>query len=233
MSQDLCLNNYIMSFSRHHKAFSLIEMILVVAVLSILLVASKDLFTGTSNNKYYGETCANFTYGTMRNYFYDAVVGRTITSSWQQIFPDTYVIEVHPNIDIFKLGYMTGGTGIAYHQVIDLANANQQRYCNRNDYNVFFTGVDLARSGQQYMQINIRKNLANRINQPAITIQYRDGAGSVAAFTGSVTIKQYVIKDDINRDLMRINIDSRSQNIEQQKCVIFNAPTGNCIKRQK
>lgn len=51
---------------------------------------SSYIFVATDNSKYYAETCANNIYSVLKNYQYDALVGKQIDG----VMPDNYTIAI-------------------------------------------------------------------------------------------------------------------------------------------
>jgi prepilin-type N-terminal cleavage/methylation domain-containing protein len=60
-----------------HKAFTLFELVVVIAIIGIMIQMSRNLFSTTpQERKIYGETCINYVFGKLSNFTSDITYGR-------------------------------------------------------------------------------------------------------------------------------------------------------------
>lgn len=86
---------------RHHtssptptapKWFSLLELVIVIVIISILVVASRTLFTMPNQYLMESERCIAWLDGYVRQFFYHAISGKSLTISGDIIIPETYTM---------------------------------------------------------------------------------------------------------------------------------------------
>lgn len=187
------------------KAFTLIEMLLVVIILWILMSIWVNRLALFDSDKYYSESCVNTLYGPLSEWIYYAATSKSL--SWD-IMPDKYVIQTINQTSWFVLNYEKNGINIYYTGL--LSNLN---YCQKGDrYKVFFSA--------DFDRIIMLPLLRSYGNQNGFEILKKDGGSSLA--TGAMYLKFCSpASETMCRDFWEIVFDARTAMIKKRFCKIY------------
>lgn len=207
------------------KGYTLVELIIVMAIIWVLLLAFKNIFQVKNKDALYGESCVNNLYGDVNNYLYSAITSKAISSGSEKIYPSTYYIEFDTTDtgNAINLAYATGA-GMVSSRYLSLTGTVPSNYnCNTNAYYI-------ALSGPSLLQVTINKGLTEDVNLRSMSLS---GAGIGAnTFTSDVKFLLKYPGSTWYRELGRFEIDIRTQSIKSKMCLSINN-TWDCNNRNQ
>ena len=120
--------------------FTLIEIIMVLAVVSILMLSLKNFFQIKNKDQYYWQVCVNNIYGQISNFIYQWITSKSIRSWQDLISPEKYSINFDYEQNWIFLNYTTQDWLTWYKNILFLSwNELKKYYCKSETYNIFFT----------------------------------------------------------------------------------------------
>lgn len=211
------------------KAYTLVEILIVVIIVGILAWLTRNIFNDTRQNKIIlGENCSNYIYGKLSNFASSINYGKTISGQNNTI--SYYKITYSGNkIELGTVSWTTYsvqdtiyiGTGLS---------SNRYEWCKSSSYSLATTGtigmdtIALPVKGQILSWNNNTSrhiwtwNLTNTLN-----------TGSIELFVCDKNIISTNHSSCIASS--KILIDRRSKQIFLQKCLSRNSTTGKCTSR--
>ncbi len=206
------------------KGFTLVEMITVVIILGILMVMSSSFFFWSNNNKYYAETCANHIYGAVKNFHYNALVGKkneeqNTDKNQETPTPTQYRITFNQN----NIEFSTS-TGKVFSEINTFTFADEvAKKCGSDVYNITLSGWS---SSDPLFILTANKNFSSAWWSAMILT-----GNNNRLYTGDITIIQDNTVEWTKTDIAQIHIDTRNQSITKRNCRIFEKATGKCTER--
>ncbi len=220
--------------------FSLLEMILVIIIISILFLASRNFFQ--TPNKYLvdSEVCINTIQGKLSQFFYQGITGKDWTVSWVTYEWNNYRFDFLFNTMDSSSIVLAISTGWQIYLPIETisndSNTTKIASCDTNIYkvilswSVFLSTWYRASTG---FSIDINKNLNNSLGKPWMRICN----GSTCSWIFSSKIDFLTCKKenwiiDINscRNMYSSRFDTTTQSLKTNRCLnaLYNQP---CSKR--
>lgn len=211
------------------KWYTLVELIIVVAIVWILMVAFRGIFEIKNRENLYGEACINNLYGEVSNYMYAAITSRALLSGANKIYPDFYAIEFETYKNQINFLYMTWSTrnylSWSTRKSLGITGNVPSNYnCKTNSYNITMSGW----INWPVILLVINKWLSEDTSLRSI---YIDDPLSKAIFTWEV---KFLLIDakwaPWYKELGKFSIDTRTQNIKNDLCMNINI-TWSCAAR--
>lgn len=206
------------------KWFSLLEMIVVIIIIGILIMASKRLFEMPSQYLMDGERCIATIDGQIKQFFYHAVSGKSLSISGALVMVDNYTMIFKPSTSEIVLGYVSGSLVNTYDRISLTGSTTRMiGWCMSDIHHVSLSWWSLW-SG---IRIDLRKNLHNDWNNWPMTICAIDNDNNCITNINYTTgmVSYIVCKEWWNntclttRTLLHEFFDTRTQNIKTKKCL--------------
>lgn len=216
----------------HKKAFSLIELLMVIIILGILIAASRTLFTMPSQYIIKSEQCVNSIHWEIVRAFYSGITGKFKKTDTDAI-PEQYSIifdsSIRSNsITIWLL--LEWATDWTTGEVISLGEESTQEGCQSPQHYIILSGyINGIRSDN--IRLNINKNTnSNRTSQSIQLCSNTNCSTWSEAFTGRI---DYLLcqKNDTCLLFFQELIDTRSQTINSRKCLSLPPNANECKRR--
>ncbi len=226
---------FIQQDSSSPKWFSLLEMIVVLIIIGVIIIASRRLFEMPSQYLMDGERCMTSVDGQVKQFFYHAVSGKSLSISGALVMVDNYTIIFKPSTSEIILGYLSGSLVNTYDR-ISLTGSTTRTigWCMSDIHHVSLSWWSLW-SG---IRIDLRKNLRNDGDSWPMTICAIDsndncinGANYTTGMISYVVCKEWWNNTcTTTRTLLYEFFDTRTQNIKTKKCLWLPLET-ECHKR--
>ena len=215
----------------HKKAFSLIELLMVIIILGILIAASRTLFTMPSQYIIKGEQCVNSIHWEITRAFYSGISGKfkKVDNNTDAI-PEQYSIIFDSsmrdnNITMWLL--LEWATTWTTWKVITLGKESAQAGCQSPQHYIVLSGY-INGSRSDTIRLNINKNTnSNRSIQLCSNTNCPSWS---EAFTGRI---DYFLcqRNDTCLLFFQELIDTRSQTINSRKCLSLPPNADECKRR--
>ncbi len=187
------------------RAYSLIEMIIVVIALWILLWVGIHGLTTLDANKYYSESCVNLLYGPLNEWVYYAATSKQLSG---ELLPDSYLIQKEAWNSGFTLRYEKDWKEEVYYTgfLSDLS------YCAKwEKYQVSFS--------MDFDQIKMYPSLHSYGDENGFEILKKDGTSLT---TGALHLKFCSpSSENLCRDFWEIIFDARTAMIKKRFCKLY------------
>lgn len=209
------------------KGYTLIELIVVIAIIWVLLLAFRNVFQVKNKDALYGEACINNLYGEASNYLYSAITSKAITSGDTKIHPDTYYIEFDTSADTNAIRF-TYKTGSETHLRKDLSftgisgDMPSNYNCTTNAYNIILSWASF--------RTQINKWLTEDANLQSMSLSGRGIDRNT--FSSEVRFLLTYPGSTWYRELGKFIVDTRTQSIKSKMCLDINN-TWNCNNRNQ
>jgi len=215
----------------HKKAFSLIELLMVIIILGILIAASRTLFTMPSQYIIKSEQCVNSIHWEITRAFYSGISGKfkKVDNNTDAI-PEQYSIIFDSsmrdnNITMWLL--LEWATTWTTWKVITLGKESAQAGCQSPQHYIVLSGY-INGSRSDTIRLNINKNTnSNRSIQLCSNTNCPSWS---EAFTGRI---DYFLcqRNDTCLLFFQELIDTRSQTINSRKCLSLPPNADECKRR--
>lgn len=187
------------------RAYTLIEMIIVVIALWILLWMGIHGLTTLDANKYYSESCVNLLYGPLNEWVYYAATSKQLSG---ELSPDSYLIQKEAWNSGFTLRYEKAWKEEVYYTgfLSDLS------YCSKwEKYQVSFS--------MDFDQIKMFPSLHSYGDENGFEILKKDGTSLT---TGALRLKFCSpSSENLCRDFWEIIFDARTAMIKKRFCKLY------------
>ena len=216
--------------------FSLLEMILVIIIISILFLASKNLFQ--TPNKYLvdSEVCINTIQGKLSQFFYQGITGKDWVISWVNYEWNNYRFNFQFNNSDSSFIILSISTWWQnYLPVETISNDNnitKIASCDTNVYKVILSGSIFSNTWYiptTWFSIDINKNLDNSLWKPWMRIC--NGSNCSWVFSSKIdflTCKKnnWVIDMSSCRNMYSSRFDTTTQSLKTNRCLnaLYNQP---------
>lgn len=199
------------------KAFTLLEILIVVVIIGLLLMGLQNLLKFEKKNLLWAKTCANMVYGDVRNFAQSAFTAKAVWAN--KITPEAYYIEVLPSDQRVRLSYGWTSTGIVQNYQLSESGTLRTSYkCNWSWYRVLLSGSDLT--------MNITKSLQQKWD----TAGFRINQGATQLFTWNTELR-FCNSDGNNCAIVsRFSYDARSAQIQHNICLNEGKGAQTCTK---
>ncbi len=147
------------------KWFTLIELMLVIIIIMILFLASKNLFQAPNKYLIDGETCVNTIYGQLSQFFYQGITGKDKTISGAIYEPSSYGIQISKwtGYDAISLYISTGANSYIQESENRIYTTwSTIMGCNAPWYTVLISWTSLQNSNDN-INIILNKDLQNSL----------------------------------------------------------------------
>lgn len=216
------------------QGFSMLELILIIIIISILFLASRNFFQVPNKHLIESEQCINTLHGQINQFFYQAITGKDqlINSIFEE--PTWYKISINQTGGISTI-VLSITTGVNYTETIthkiSTGIDTTLSSCNKPDYIVLLSGTDITNGGSQ---ITLSKNLINNNSVTSMNICNQ----TTCPINKPITITEFVvckkINNIINRDTCQTTFmqkfDMRTQSLLPNRCLSI-APNSTCNTR--
>ena len=200
------------------KGFTILEIVIVIGIISVLMVAFKNLFTYQKKELLYGESCINRMFGEINNFLYSAITSKWLYISGVTIYPQQYIINFDTTKNAIILQYNTN-TPTTYKYITMTWAMAQNYYCTNTAYQMFLTGEATTVTINKWLTPN--NNMQNFfINTWGI---FSWLVKMIFCYTNSSTCKE----------LWSYAIDIRTQSIKNKLCTSLDDTNGSCLKRNQ
>ena len=190
------------------RAYTLIEMIIVVIALWILLWMGIHGLTTLDANKYYSESCVNLLYGPLNEWVYYAATSKQLSG---ELLPDSYLIQKEAWNSGFTLRYEKDWKEEVYYTgfLSDLS------YCAKwEKYQVSFS--------MYFDQIKMYPSLHSYGDENGFEILKKDGTSLTSLTTGALHLKFCSpSSENLCRDFWEIIFDARTAMIKKRFCKLY------------
>jgi len=205
------------------RGFTLIEIIIILAIVSVLMLSLKNIFQVKNKDQYYAQVCTNNIYGQISNFIYQWITGKSIRTGLDNIFPDSYKIIFDPSQNwVFLYYIMSDWTTWVKNEFILSWSMPSSYYCKSNSYTISLSGkitiVELVRWLQEKSH-----NLD--------VFQIKDQSGNTY-ITWSILFQICDKNNTVCKKLSEYLIDKRNQNIIHRLCLTW-ADGWECEERDK
>lgn len=218
--------------------FSLLEMILVIIIISILFLASSNLFQ--TPNKYIldSEVCINTIQGKLSQFFYQGITGKDGTISGVNYEGNNYKFSFEFNTgDMYSILLSLSTWWQNYMPIENITNNNLPNTtkiisCDTLTYKVLLSGSIFINTGYTNttgFSIDINKNLNNSLWKPGMRIC--NGNNCSWVFSSKIdylTCKKTEGVVDMNscRHMFSSRFDTATQSLKTNRClnVLYNQP---------
>lgn len=213
------------------KAFTLIEMLLVLLILGILFPIVSNLFKTPSKHLLDAEQCINYLDAQFNKYLFDSISWKI--SGW---FP-TNRIQIagfnHTSHQI-KFWPLSWDVQLSWDIVVWWSGVSSQIWfnelCYTPNFTVILSGGWLELTGNNYIDIDIKKNLQGDYQNPAMRIIPSSGDVIHKLTLDYLICAEWSELDEcIHKDSIRFN--AMTQSISSNTCLRFNKVTLECEKR--
>jgi len=201
-------------FVKQKRAFSFLEMLIVIMIISILFVAFRGSFQVKNKDVLYGQACIETLYGQVNNFLHAGLSSKSVFSWNTAIFPDQYIAKFIPDQQKILLTYEINELPYPYQEL--LVTGSTTTYCKSNSYEIFMTWTTY--------EVHINKWLQE--NQ-ALQSFYITGGTSVS--TGETTFIQCTSQWSGCKTMARFETDTRTISLKKYMCLSF-TETGECIQ---
>ena len=187
------------------RAYSLIEMIIVVIALWILLWVGIHGLTTLDANKYYSESCVNLLYGPLNEWGYYAATSKQLSG---ELSPDSYLIQKEAWNSGFTLRYEKDWKQEVYYTGL----LSDLSYCAKwEKYQVSFS--------MDFDQIKMFPSLHSYGDENGFEILKKDGTSLT---TGALHLKFCSpSSENLCRDFWEIIFDARTAMIKKRFCKLY------------
>ncbi len=187
------------------RAYTLIEMIIVVIALWILLWMGIHGLTTLDANKYYSESCVNLLYGPLNEWVYYAATSKQLSG---ELSPDMYLIQKEAWNSGFTLRYQKNWKEEVYYTGF----LSEISYCAKWDkYQVSFS--------MDFDQIKMSPSLHSYGDENGFEILKKDGTSLT---TGALHLKFCSpSSENLCRDFWEIIFDARTAMIKKRFCKLY------------
>lgn len=217
----------------HKKAFTLIEILLVVIVLGIIVSASRNFFNSSRQEKIlFWENCSNYIHGVLSTLVSDIQYGKT--TSWS--LDDANHYEIRYSIGKIEVWYIQSGSdAFILKETIKLGKniaTGNWKWCTNNQFSLATTwtatmnavaipakngGLSTLWDGNRFIGSDIT-SFTNTLNTWSIDLYVCDKNIENINDTSCVNVS-------------RVLIDRRSKQISLYKCLTRDSKTGKCTSR--
>ncbi len=216
----------------HKKAFSLIELLMVIIILGILIAASRTLFTMPSQYIIKSEQCVNSIHWEITRAFYSGISGKfkKADNNTTDAIPEQYSIIFDSSIrdnNITMWLLLEWATTWTTWKVITLGKESAQAGCQSPQHYIVLSGY-INESRSDTIRLNINKNTnSNRSIQLCSDTSCPPWS---EAFTGRI---DYFLcqRNDTCLLFFQELIDTRSQTINSRKCLSLPPNADECKRR--
>lgn len=199
------------------RGFSLLELLIVIAIIWICFVAFKSAFEIKNKDTLYAQACIETIYGQVNNFIYGGLSSKSLFSWTTAIFPQQYSISFNPTQQTIQLKYATGDEIVHIYSSIAITGNGNTSYCSSNRYTILMTWASY--------DIYINKWLTENT---ALQSFYLSGANLVN--TGGNDFVYCTPQGNECKTIARFQIDTRSLSLQKQMCLYVNS-TGDCEER--
>ena len=200
------------------KAFTMIEIILVIMILSVLFLSFKNIFQIRNKDVVYGQTCVEHLYGEINNFVKGATRSQSIASGTTIYYPTQYLIYMIPSQNTISLQYIASWTQ-TYQDYQITGNIPNSRYCQTSEYSLILSGSDNV--------LTINKGLWANAQHQSFRLSW---AGK---FSLTTDIMLYPNGSITGKHIAQFLIDTRTQAIQKRTCLYINTTGGNCEEWDK
>lgn len=191
------------------KAFTLIEMMVVLLIVGILMASLKHIFFPQSRNLMYGQNCANILYGKVNNFINSAITSKWLYTGGILIFPEYYHIDFNilQNEIAFwyTINWITNN-----HEIFQLSGQEARKeYCQTNEYQIILSWNN--------QNITITKWLQTKVNNSTFTLL--DWWNS--KFTWAIYLQLCNLDWQQCSTFSTYITDTRTKHIRHGKCINF------------
>ena len=123
---------------KKRKAFSFIEMLIVLLIIGVLFMAFRSSFQIKNKDILYSQACIETVYGQINNFINAGLSSKSLSTGNVPIFPDQYIINFDPALQTIQLKYKLGHTYYIYSNITFTGNFTVM-YCSSNSYIIEFT----------------------------------------------------------------------------------------------
>ena len=191
------------------KWFTTIELLIVIILISVLLVTFSGIFQLKNKDNLYWQVCVNNLYGNISDFFFAGLTSKSIFSGSEKIFPSIYYVDFNIPDNEIILKYQNSGT-IQNSRVYQLSwNISASYYCMTNSYQIILSWSSTT--------IKINKWLSQDENLQTLTLSW-----SASDFTWEVNFMQCGNDNTPCKELWKIEMDTRTQNIKKKICLNIN-----------
>jgi len=191
------------------KAFTLIEIVIVIALIGILMISFKQIFQLKNKDVLYGQTCSNYIYGDLNNFINSAITNKALYSGNTQFFPNYYIISFSTEQNTINLNYQQNNGLTGTRKSLNLSGDIPSNYqCNKTEGIIKISGDNSI--------ITIKKWLQQTENLPSFMLTQNWSM----VFTGTIPIYACSINNKC-KNISKINIDSRSKSLTNHNCLVF------------
>lgn len=85
--------------------FTLIELVIVIGILSLIFLFSRNLLTTNRKSNIQIQECVEYIQGSLEKHWYNAIYNKAITKNGIKFFADNFFIYSRTNDNIIELGY--------------------------------------------------------------------------------------------------------------------------------
>jgi prepilin-type N-terminal cleavage/methylation domain-containing protein len=200
------------------RAFTLIEIVIVIAIIGILSVGIVSfLDNGEKTKLYQAETCLNEINGKLKNFTNAAMTSKKLQTPPTEVFPEYYIIEFTGTHTIL-LKYETSTTSGTYQKIL-LSGG-----CREGETNFVFSGT------LPFSQIRMNKGFRQIKSNELFTFSLVGGA-TPSLFTGEVQ-GNFCLDETCAREFVKRKIDTRAQGIFTERCLFYHDDRNTCSQRE-
>lgn len=230
----------------YKKAFTILEVLIVLIIISIIIMASRTLFTVPVKYVIESEQCTNYIQWRVTKFFNDAVTGKLRSNvnntnlfgfqeewygilfngvkTWQQ----QQILFMWLSWNTFQQWVVLNNTNIA------LWTGSNIQWCTSNAHTVYMSGGIVSGGVLYPYRVDVNKNLISINWRPPMAICWSTGSNiQCVSWTQRFTwlVEFMTCKWNNCMSFFRILFDTRSQSIKSNKCLSlpFDKP---CQRRQ-
>lgn len=224
------------------KGFTIIEIILVIIIIMILFLASRNLFQAPNKYLIDSEVCVNTVYGQLSQFFYQWITGKDKTINWISHEPNSYWIQISRWTTGYSSVWLYISTGWNYIQESRnhiSTTGSSVIWCNSQIYTVMLSWVNLKNNWEN-ISVFLNKDLQNSLGSAGMRIckNYDFATPGVCNRSFSEKIDFLICKKNTNwtidipscKHTFSTRFDTTTQSIKSNRClnIIYE---GQCKKR--
>lgn len=237
------------------KAFTLLELLMVLLVLGVLIQASRSFFANPNQYVLDGEVCINKISWELHNFFYNAITWKSQYKSWLivSVSPDSYRFDF--GFQKSKLWNTNNKIALNIHdknymswlEIQSIERNHKENIRNRSGFNItcedkrvviFLSGgrIDDGDPSKFYsLTVNKQVDRTNR-NTRAIDIKICDEFGTNCERDNifEFDLEYRVCPNDSSYQCIHVytdRFDSRTKTIKTNKCLWVSKASGSCLWR--
>ncbi|HMT01049.1 MAG TPA: prepilin-type N-terminal cleavage/methylation domain-containing protein [Candidatus Absconditabacterales bacterium] len=204
--------------SKYPKAFTMVELIVVIVILGIIALLSQSNFDLKNKERTLSQACATALYGEIRNFFDEIQNSKGVFLSGETFFPEEYSITISPDNQNISLGFTKNGVTNTF-KTFSLSGKNLRNinYCTKSNYSLRLSGEDT--------QLILQKEFKNTILKPGFFI-----SGTTNTITGEIKFEWCSPENESCKEIFLRQRDKRLNKINGSSCQ-GNGTGGQCFNR--